>query len=138
MTENKRRLRFAAVLTVAATLYASLLAYRLLPAQSDLLSDIFKLSGIAFLGTAGLSYFWWTVIMHKMKGALGGMLAGLLSAICVIPLPTFLGGLKSSLSTNSDIIHGVMGAMRYSLSTLSLAEFIALPLCAAAGYILAK
>jgi len=57
MTERKRRLRFVVVLTAAASLYASLLAYRLLPAQSDLLADIFKLSAIACVSTAYPSRF---------------------------------------------------------------------------------
>ena len=138
MTERKRRLRFVVVLTAAASLYASLLAYRLLPAQSDLLADILKLSAIACVSTAITSFFWWTVVSRKTQSAWGGGLAGLLTAICVIPLPTFLGGVKGHFSIHQDLLAAISQGVKYSLSTLSLAEFIALPLCAIAGYILAK
>ena len=138
MTDNKRRLRFVFVLTVAATIYGSLLAYRLLPAQSDLLTDIGKLALIAMVGTAVMSYLWWSIIRTKIKSAWGGLLAGILTATCVIPLPTFLGGAKGSFQADGNIITAINTGLRYSLSTFSTAEFIALPLCAAAGYILAK
>ena len=138
MTENEKRLRFVGILTFSAVLYGALLAYRLLPAQSDLLSDILKLSSIAAIGTALSSYFWWTVVTQKMKSAWGGLVAGTLTAICVIPLPTFLGGFKGSYEADSNIISALNAGLKYSLSTVSTAELIALPLCAAAGYILAK
>jgi len=133
MTDNKRRLRFVIVLTVAATLYGSLLAYRLLPAQADIFSDILKLASIAFFSTAIAAYIWWTIIMRKTE-----ILAGSLTAICVIPVPTFLGGFKGSFNTHHNLFSAIEAGLKYSLSTFSTAEFIALPLYAAAGYILAK
>jgi hypothetical protein len=138
MTDNKRRLRFVIILTVAATLYGSLLAYRLLPAQSDLFSDVLKLASMAFFSTAIAAYIWWTIIMRKTEKAWGGLLAGSLTAICVIPVPTFLGGFKGSFNTHQNLLSAIEAGFKYSLSTFSTAEFIALPLCAAAGYILAK
>jgi len=72
MTDNKRRLRFVIVLTVAATLYGSLLAYRLLPAQADIFSDILKLASIAFFSTAIAAYIWWTIIMRKTEKVISG------------------------------------------------------------------
>ena len=138
MTDNKRRLRFVIILTVAATLYGSLLAYRLLPAQADIFSDIFKLASMAFISTAIAAYIWWTIIMRETEKAWGGLLAGSLTAICVIPVPTFLGGFKGSFNTHHNLFSAIEAGLKYSLSTFSTAEFIALPLYAAAGYILAK
>lgn len=66
------------------------------------------------------------------------MVAALMTGICIIPVPTFIGGFKSHYVEHREIIRGVTEALKYSFSTLSLAEFIALPLCAAAGYVLVK
>ena len=138
MTRHNKRRRFVGVLSLSAALYGSLLAYRLLPAQSDLLSDILKLASIAFIATAIMSYFWWSVIVRKTDNAWGGLLAGLFTAICVIPLPTFLGRAKGRRQADGNVIGAIQTGLKYSLSTFSTAEFIAIPLCAAAGYILAK
>ena len=138
MTDNKRRLRFVVLLTIAATLYGSLLAYRLLPAQADLFSDILKLASTALVSTAIAAYIWWTIIMRKTEKAWGGLLAGSLTAICVIPVPTFLGGFKGNFNIHQNLFSAIEAGVTYSLSTFSTAEFIALPLCAAAGYMLAK
>lgn len=133
-----KRFRFVAVLTGLGTLYGAILAFRLLGHQADAFSDVLKLSAIIFLALLPLSAFWWRLITAKIKGPEGGMLAGLLTGICIIPVPTFIGGFKSHYVEHNEFITAGIEALKYSLSTLSLAEFIALPLCAAAGYVLAK
>jgi len=69
---------------------------------------------------------------------MGGALAAFLTGICIIPVPTFIGGFKSHYVEHLAFITASIEALKYSFSTLSLAEFIPLPLCAAAGYLLAK
>ncbi len=133
-----KRFRFVAVLTGLGTLYGAILAFRLLGHQADALSDVLKLSAIIFLALLPLSAFWWSLVTAKIKSPEGGMLAGLLTGICIIPIPTFIGGFKSHYVEHHAFILAGIEALKYSLSTLSLAEFIALPLCAAAGYVLAK
>ena len=137
MTLSKR-LRFVLVLTGFGTLYGAILAFRLLGHQPDVLSDALKLCIIIFLALIPLSAFWWTVMSAKIKGPESGLLAGLMTAICIIPVPTFIGGFKSHYVEHRAFLTAGIEAIKYSLSTLSLAEFIALPLCAAAGYVLAK
>lgn len=137
MTLSKR-LRFVAVLTVAGTLYGAILAFRHLGHQADAFSDVLKLCAVIFVALIPLSAFWWTVMSAKIKGPESGLLAGLLTAICIIPVPTFIGGLKSHYVEHHAFFTAAIQALKYSVSTLSLAEFIALPLCAAAGYVLAK
>ena len=126
------------VLTGLGTIYGSLLAYRLLGAQPDIISDVLKLTAIVCVGLLILSTFWWTVITHKVKGPSGGALAGFFTAICIIPVPTLIGGFKSQLVLNDDIFIAGVKALQYSISTFSLAEYIALPLCFMTGYFLAK
>lgn len=133
-----KRFRFVATLTGLGTIYGAILVFRLLGHQADVLSDVLKLSLVIFLALLPLSAFWWTVMTAKIKGPIGGMLAALLTGICIIPVPTFVGGFKSHFSEHHQVITAAMEAARYSLSTLSLAEFIALPLCAIAGYFLAR
>jgi len=133
-----KRLRFVAVLTGLGTLYGGVLGFRLLGHQADALSDVIKLSAIVFLALLPMSAFWWSVVTAKIKGPEGGMIAALLTGICVIPVPTFIGGFKNYYVEHHAFFTAAIEALKYSLSTLSLAEFIALPLCAAAGYVLVK
>jgi len=133
-----KRLRFVAVLTGLGTLYGGVLAFRLLGHQADALSDVIKLSAIIFIALLPISAFWWSVITANIKGPEGGMIAALLTGICIIPVPTFIGGFKSHYVEHHALFTASIEALKYSLSTLSLAEFIALPLCAAAGYVLVK
>ena len=133
-----KRVRFVAVLTGLGTLYGGVLAFRLLGYQADAASDVLKLTAVIFLALLPLSTFWWTVMAAKIKGPERGLFAGLLTGICILPIPTFIGGFKNHYVEHNQFIMAVLEALKYSLSTLSLAEFIALPLCAAAGYVLAK
>lgn len=133
-----RRLRFILVLTGLGTVYGGILAFRLLGHQSDALSDVAKLSLIIFFALLPISTFWWSVITPKIKGPRGGMIAALLTSICIIPVPTFIGGFKSHYVEHHAFLRGAFEAIKYSISTFSLAEFMALPLCAIAGYFLAQ
>jgi len=133
-----KRFRFVAALTGLGTFYGAILAFRLLGHQADVFSDVLKLTAVIFLALIPLSAFWWSVVTAKIKGPEGGMLAGLLTGICIIPVPTFVGGFKSHYVEHHAFLTASIEALKYSLSTLSLAEFIALPLCAAAGYVLSK
>ena len=74
----------------------------------------------------------------KISGMKSGGLAGALTAICVIPVPTFLGALKSHYVENHDLWVSIKSALAYSISTFSLAEFIAIPMSIAVGMWAAK
>lgn len=132
------RAKFIATLTGLGTIYGAILAFRLLGHQTDAVSDVVKLSLLIFLALLPLSAFWWTIITPKIKGPIGGALAALLTGICVIPVPTFIGGFKSHYVEHGEVFTGIIEALKFSVSTLSLAEFIALPLCAIVGYWLSK
>ena len=127
IANNSRRLRFTGTLSIAASLYGAVLAYRLIGFQADAASDVIKFTSLIFVATAIISFFWWTIILNKFSGLKAGALAGLLSVITIIPIPTFLGGFKKALSLNPDIILAAQGAIEYSISTISLAEYLAIP-----------
>jgi len=127
------------MLSVLAAIYGSILAYRLLNLEADVISDVMKITVMIFIVTFILSYFWWTVIVMKLKGfVFSGALAGFLTALCIIPLPTFVGGLKGEILANHDLIPSISASLKYSLSTFSLAEALALPLSAGLGFFIAK
>jgi len=66
------------------------------------------------------------------------MIAALITGICIIPVPTIIGGFKSHYVEHQTFVAAGIEALKYSFSTFSLAEFVALPLCAVTGYFLAK
>jgi len=122
-----RRIKFVGALSICASLYGAILAYRLIGFQADAVSDVVKFTALILIATMLISFFWWTVITAKISGIKGGALAGFLSVITIIPLPTFLGGFKTTLTQNHDVILAAQAALQYSVSTLSLAEFLAIP-----------
>ena len=140
LNKISRRLRFVITLSSFAAIYGAIWAYRLLGYQADAMSDIGKMTGLIFIVTLIMSYFWWTVIVmiSKRVSAKGGALAGFLTAICVIPLPTFFGAFKSQIIAGPDILSAVWAGLRYSAATFSFAEALALPLSAVVGYFVAK
>lgn len=76
--------------------------------------------------------------MRKMTGLKAGALAGFLSVIYIIPLPTLIGAFKANFAANPDVILAVQSALQYSISTYSLAEFLAIPLSICVGVWAAK
>ena len=138
MAPNQKRWRFVIVLSGLATIYGTILAYRLLYYQSDAISDILKMSGLIFVVSLILSYVWWSVVTTRLSGAKGGAVAAVLTAISIIPVPTFAGAFKGEFLVTHNLISSVRAGLTYSLSTFSAAEALALPLCAIAGYVLAR
>ena len=138
MTLKSRRLRFVLSLSSLATVYGGILAYRLLHYQSDAMSDIIKMCFVIFLGTIIFSYFWWSVVTRKINGPRGGAFAAVLTGLCIIPVPTFAGVFKSDFLENHNLISAGLSGLKYSFSTFSAAEALALPLCAFVGYYLTK
>ena len=131
--EQALRKRFVLTLSIAASVYGAIWAYRLIGYQADSVGDIFKFCALIFISCFFFSYVWWRLIRTKLSGKISGALAGSLTAICVIPLPTFLGGLKNTFATTQDFAFSAQEAFKFSISTFSLAEFIAIPLSIAVG-----
>ncbi len=134
ISPSHNRRKFVLTLSLLAAVYGALLSFRLLGWQADILSDVIKMSALVFILTLCVSFCLWTLIRPRVWGALGGALAGGLTALTLIPLPTFLGGFKSSFITQGhDFISALSGAASYSLSTFSAAEFLAIPMSMVVG-----
>lgn len=138
---GQRRFKFVLILSSLAAIYGAILAYRLLHYQADAVSDILKMSILIFFVTALAAFFWWS-LLWRFKDRLGtvltGALAGFLTALTVIPIPTFLGAFKRDLSAHQDIFSALQAGLEYSLATFSLAEILALPLSALVGIYVAR
>jgi len=128
------RFRFVVIFSVLAAIYGGILAYRLLHHQSDAMSDVIKMSVVVFFAALIASSFWSIVMASKIKTRFGGMIVGSLSAISVIPIPTFLGAFKNEWDFHPNLISALSSGLTYSVSTFSLAEALAIPLSAAVGY----
>lgn len=134
LESNNNRLKFVFALTPLAAIYGALLSFRLLGWQADIVSDVVKMSMMIFILTALVSFVLWSLIRPRVSGILGGALAGGLTALILIPLPTLLGGFKSNFFTQSNGFAAALSeAAAYSLSTFSAAEFVAIPLSMAVG-----
>lgn len=132
------RKRFTLTLSSLAAIYGAVLTYRLIGFQADAISDIVKFSCLIFFVTLIISCFWWTLIMRKFSGVIAGAVAAYLSVICIIPIPTLMGAFKANFAVDPDVILAVKLAAKYSLSTFSLAEFLAIPLSICVGIWAAK
>ncbi|MEP6342745.1 MAG: hypothetical protein ABJ275_05465 [Maricaulaceae bacterium] len=137
-SEPLLRKRFVLTLSMTASVYGAIWAYRLIGYQTDSVTDILKFCALIFLSCLFFSYIWWRLIRTKLTGLKSGALAGGLTAISIIPLPTFLGAFKSHYTDNHDFLLSIKSAASYSFSTFSLAEFVAIPMSIAVGIWAAK
>lgn len=127
------RWRFTMVMSFAGAVYGAVLTYRLLNVQADVISDVVKTTAILFVTLGVISYFWWSVITPKYGSIKGGAAAGFFTAITAIPMPTFFGALKSNLGSYDSLLLTLQSAAHYSISTFSLAEYLAIPPSIAVG-----
>jgi len=133
MIEKQNRRKFVITLSCAAAAYGAIWTYRLLGFQSDSFTDILKFSGLIFFSSLAFSSLWWTLIRRRWTGWVSGALAGFLTAICIIPVPTLVGSIKTQMSLGQDFASAVPLAINYSISTFSLLEALAIPLSMTVG-----
>jgi len=133
-------------MSVCSALYGGLLAYRMLHWQADSLSDILKISLVICLATACLSYLFWSLIAYKKESGLRGIIAGSLTAVFTLPVPSFASTLKREISllletqsglSLSDITSIISLSTQAFTSQFSLAEALAIPLSAMVGFFVA-
>lgn len=145
-----QRTLFTGLMSGLATLFGSSLAARRIVGQADVLTDVIKIGGVIAVGTAVLSFVFWTVTHWRKKGLvrtpIRGAVAGLLTALCVIPLPVFTWKLKSEVLAGYandqthlvaaffDAIPTALGTGLLTFEVMTKAALIAVILSAALGY----
>lgn len=144
------RLLFTGLMSGLATIFGSYLSVSRIFGQADVLTDVLKIGLIIAVGTAGLSFIFWTLSHLKQGGPGRGALAGLMTALCVVPLPVFAWHYKTDLISAytthpSDVIAALFQAILPALGTglltfqvMTKAALIAVILSAALGYAVSR
>jgi len=131
-------------MAVFSAFYGGLIAYRMFNAQDDFIFDILKVFIAVGFATAIFAFIFWSLLLRKKEGYIRAALAGILTAVCVLPVPAFIWAVKSEFHSifNSDIVIVLAGiGSVFSLTaqnflwSFSLAEAITLPLSAIVGLI---
>lgn len=129
-------------MVIFSALYGGLIAYRTFGFQADYMTDIVKVSVAVGLATGFFAFFFWSLVMRKKETYLRAALAGVFTAICVLPVPAFIWAVKSQIHT---VLNAETGAMLSGIGSIfslagenflwsfSLAEAITLPLSAMVG-----
>jgi hypothetical protein len=145
-----QRTLFAVLMSGLATLFGSSLAARRIVGQADVLTDVIKIGGVIAVGTVVLSFIFWTVTHWRRKGSvrapIRGAIAGLLTALCVIPLPVFAWKLKSDvlaayandqthfIAAFFEALPGAIGTGLLTFEVMTKASLIAMILSVGLGY----
>lgn len=145
---NKRRRKiFTASMSILSALYGGLIAYRMFNAQDDFIFDILKVFIAVGFTTSVFAYLFWSLFMRRKESYVRAALAGVFTAICVLPVPAFIWAVKSEIRSifNADInliFSGLSSIMSLSaenfLWSFSLAEAVTLPLSAMVGMIVVR
>lgn len=129
-------------MVVFSTLYGGLIAYRSFGFQADVLSDIVKVSVVVGLATGIFAFVFWSLMIRKHETYIRAAIAGILTAIFVLPAPSFVWALKTQIRTALNSEAGMALSEMSSTFTLtaenflwsfSLAEAITLPMSAVVG-----
>lgn len=95
MKPLSQRAAFTGLMTVFATTFCIAITGQVLGGQTDLLADILKIAVLIALSTAIISFTTWTLTHLKKDSVKRGAAAGFLSAVAIIPLPSFVANLKT-------------------------------------------
>ena len=141
---SKRRI-FTVLMTLFATSFViSIIGPKLGP-QSDLLGDTFKIALLVAVCTALISFIAWTVTHRKGDSLLRGAVAGVLTALLIIPLPAAAWTFKTEVfsayretglfSAIYSAVPPTIGAGLYTFVDITKASLIAVvgSLCLGAG-----
>jgi len=116
------------MMTLFATTFCVAITGQVLGGQADLLADIMKTAVIIALSTAVISNAAWTLTHLKKDSVSRGAVAGLLTAVTIIPIPAFLWHLRTltlaAYGTSSDnIIAAIFSALTPAI-TAGLYTFV--------------
>lgn len=95
-----QRTVFTVFMTVLATLFGGGMAFYELHWQPDVVIDVVKIISVLGLGTAGVSYVFWTVTHMRKDSLMRGAVTGGLTGFVIIQLPFFASGFKTAMLAN--------------------------------------
>ena len=119
---SQRRI-FTLLMTLFATTFCIAITVQVLDGEADLFADILKIALLIAVGTAVISFTFWTLTHLKKDSVPRGAAAGFFTAIAIIPLPAFAANLKTL----------TLSAYKTSTESLIEAFFSAIPPAIDAG-----
>lgn len=99
MTQFSQRRLYTVLMTAFATVFVIAITGHVMRGQTDILADTFKVAALIAVSTAIISYIIWTLTHLKKNTVLRGVIAGFLTVVLIIPIPTFLWSLKTQVLT---------------------------------------
>ena len=146
-TPRARHLMFTVIMAISAPIFGGLQSYRKLRWQDDFLSDMLQVELIIAVGTLIAAFVFWGFLNRKSESKRRGGVAGLLTAICILPLPIFGWSFKTQLAMRlsdsdagvfSDIMVSFFTSLQFALPIFTSKAIIALPLSFVVGYYVAR
>lgn len=121
MKDFSQRRVFVLLMTVLATVSGTAFGVYELRGHPDLFADSLKISGLLAAASLCISYACWTVTHLGGDSDLRGGLAGLLSAVTIVPVPYFTSTLKAEFfrlyaSDDKGLFASLLEAMPYALA----------------------
>ena len=95
MRNLSERQLFTILMTIFSTTFVIAIAGQVFRGEADVFADVLKIAGLVAISTAAISFFMWTLTHLKNDSVVRGALAGCLTAVLIIPLPTFVWSLKT-------------------------------------------
>ena len=122
MKPLSQRRAFVMFMTVFATPFVIAISRLKLGRQADLLTDSLKIGALMAVSTAVISFCAWTVMHRRKSSKLRSGLAGLASALLIVPIPSAAWTLKT------QTLHAYQNG-----SSMLEAVFVAIPNAVTSG-----
>ena len=134
---------FVSSISVLAGMAAAITAWPTLSWQGDALSDLLKVALFTSIATAIISVCLWTAFVRPSfspnQKRIAGSLVGLITALCVVPLPFFGWAMKAGLVdliANNDVSISALFDLTFSALSHGLSAFIQFTKASLGGAIL--
>lgn len=117
-----QRRTFVVFMTVFAVPFVIVISRLKLGQQADLLSDSLKIGLLVAMSTILISFVTWTITHFRKASIIRGALAGLISSLLIIPIPSAAWRLKSmTLSAYQDtadtLFEAVISAVPHAIAS---------------------
>lgn len=120
MKRMSQRRIFTMLMTLFVTLTGAAYGAYELRGHSDIFGDVIKIGMLLAVVSVSTSFIIWTVTHLKEDTVFRGGLAGLLTALVIVPVPYFTAGLKTEASRlhsaeNKSVLMSVLEAIPFAI-----------------------
>lgn len=148
MKPLSQRRTFVILMTMFATPFVIAISRLKFGRQADLITDSLKIGVLVAVSTIAISFCVWTGMQGKKRSILRGGLAGLVSALLIVPIPsavwTFKAQTLEAVQTGSNLIEAffpsvpiAVTAGLYTFVDITKASLVAISASAVLGMAIA-